>query len=73
MCASCGCLRGEDDHGESGHITLSQLHQAAVAAGIAVDEVVNNIRDTFELAAVLEGHQPPRKAPLLPMQANGLR
>lgn len=54
MCASCGCLRGDDDHGESGHITLAALERAAQLAGITPIEVVNNIRDTYELAAARE-------------------
>lgn len=54
MCASCGCLRGDDDHGESGHITLGAIERAAQLAGITTLEVVNNIRDTYELAAARE-------------------
>jgi hypothetical protein len=54
MCASCGCLRGDDDHGEPGHITLDALKRAALVAGITMGEVVNNIRDTYDLACGLE-------------------
>lgn len=54
MCASCGCLRPDDDHGDGANITLNELERAATAAGITVAEVVDNIRDTCEVAGRMD-------------------
>lgn len=43
MCASCGCNKPEDKHGDERHITMSQIKAAADAAGVPVDKVVANI------------------------------
>jgi hypothetical protein len=43
MCVSCGCGKYQDDHGDKRHITMKGLQDAAAAAGIAVDEVAENI------------------------------
>lgn len=43
MCVSCGCGKPNDDHGDSRHITMSQIEAAAGAAGISVDDVAENI------------------------------
>lgn len=44
MCASCGCNMFEDDHGDNRHITIQDLQAAAEAAGITVQEVVDNLQ-----------------------------
>src|SRR5947209_9025753 len=43
MCISCGCGKANDDHGDSRNITLSDLNQAAQAAGTTRDRVLQNI------------------------------
>jgi hypothetical protein len=43
MCTSCGCGKLNDDHGDSRHITLQDLDQAAQAAGTTRESVVQNI------------------------------
>ncbi len=50
MCASCGCGMLDEDHGDSRHITLSDLHAAAEAADITVQEVVENLEAAAEQA-----------------------
>ena len=45
MCVSCGCGSPEDKHGDERNITLSELQQAAEAAGVSLDEVVANISE----------------------------
>lgn len=45
MCVSCGCGTPEDKHGDDRNITLSQLNAAAEAAGITLEEVVENIEE----------------------------
>ena len=51
MCVSCGCGTPEDKHGDDRNITLSQLNAAAEAAGITVEEVVENIEEGATSAA----------------------
>lgn len=48
MCASCGCNLYEDDHGDRRHITIQDLQAAAEAAGIRVQEVVDNLESAVE-------------------------
>jgi predicted DNA-binding ribbon-helix-helix protein len=43
MCVSCGCDEIHDDHGDSRHLTIEDLEQAAEAANLTVDQVVQNI------------------------------
>lgn len=45
MCASCGCGKPNDQHGDSRHITMGQIQQAAAAAKISPQEVGKNISD----------------------------
>lgn len=44
MCTSCGCGIPDDDRGDERNITLEDLEDAADAAGITVEEVVDNIQ-----------------------------
>jgi hypothetical protein len=43
MCASCGCGKLNDDHGDKRHITMEDIENAAEAADLSVGEVVENI------------------------------
>jgi hypothetical protein len=45
MCASCGCGKPDDQHGDSSHITKQQIDQAAQAAGISAQQAAANIQD----------------------------
>jgi hypothetical protein len=45
MCASCGCGKFQDDHGDDRHITLRDLEEAAEASDITVQEVMENLRE----------------------------
>lgn len=48
MCLSCGCNIPWDNHGGySGHITLQNILDAAKAAGVDPDDVVNNIENGY--------------------------
>ena len=38
----------EDDHGDSRHLTIQDLQAAAEAAGISVQEVVENLQAAAE-------------------------
>jgi len=46
MCASCGCGMANEDHGDDRHITRNDLEQAAEAANISGQEVVENLQET---------------------------
>ena len=48
MCLSCGCGEPEADHGDSRHITMSQLKAAAQAAEIDAAEAAINIVETVK-------------------------
>jgi len=50
MCMSCGCKQPNEDHGDKRHITMSDLEAAAQANETQVDDVVQNIYDTFQEA-----------------------
>ena len=43
MCVSCGCGEANERHGDERHITQDDLQQAAVAAEISLEEVIQNI------------------------------
>jgi hypothetical protein len=47
MCLDCGCGKPNDDHGDSRHITLNQINQAAEASGVSPQEAVDNISKGF--------------------------
>lgn len=51
MCCSCGCGIAEDDHGNPANITLSDLADAGVAAGIAPGQAAANIAATLRALA----------------------
>lgn len=48
MCASCGCGKPDDQHGDNRHITLQAVKDAAAAADISPDEVVKNLGDSLK-------------------------
>jgi hypothetical protein len=50
MCLDCGCGKPNDDHGDSRHITMNQVEDAAKASEISVDEAVKNINEGMQMA-----------------------
>lgn len=46
MCASCGCGKPNDNHGDNRHITMDQIQQAAAAAKISPQEAAKNMMDS---------------------------
>jgi hypothetical protein len=48
MCMTCGCGEPEADHGDSRHITYSELKAAAEAAEISVEEATRNVQETLK-------------------------
>lgn len=51
MCMSCGCGKPDDQMGDERNITRDDLQAAAEAAGISMQDVVNNIATTAAKAA----------------------
>jgi hypothetical protein len=47
MCLTCGCGEPNDDHGDSRHITMDDLTNAADAAEISVEEAAGNLQQTY--------------------------
>jgi hypothetical protein len=50
MCLDCGCGKPNDDHGDSRHITMDQVEDAAKASEISVDDAVKNINEGMKMA-----------------------
>ena len=44
MCVSCGCGEIHNNHGDPRHLTLEDLEQAAEAANLTVEQVVQHIQ-----------------------------
>jgi hypothetical protein len=44
MCISCGCGEIHDDHGDPRHLTIEDLEQAAQAARLTINQVMDNIQ-----------------------------
>jgi hypothetical protein len=44
MCVSCGCGESHNNHGDPRHLTFEDLELAADAAGVSVEQVVQNIQ-----------------------------
>jgi hypothetical protein len=55
MCLDCGCGKPNDDHGDSRHITMNQVEEAAKASEISVDEAVKNINEGMQMAKTSGG------------------
>jgi hypothetical protein len=50
MCLDCGCGEPNEDHGDSRHITMNQVEEAAKASEISLDEAVKNITEGMRMA-----------------------
>jgi hypothetical protein len=63
MCASCGCGKANDQHGDQRHITLDDIDRAAQAAGINRQQAAQNIMDCCrqEGASSQQGQQQERQ------------
>ena len=51
MCMSCGCGQPHESHGNPANITRQDLENAARAANTSTDQVVENIRRTYQQQA----------------------
>ena len=55
MCASCGCGEPNEQHGDSRHITLDQIQQAATAAEMSPLQVAQNMMDSVKQSGAAMG------------------
>jgi hypothetical protein len=51
VCCSCGCSTFASDHGDSRHITLTDLQSAATAGDLKLSKVAKNISDAVNAQA----------------------
>jgi|HubBroStandDraft_6_1064221.scaffolds.fasta_scaffold03839_2 hypothetical protein len=51
MCLTCGCGRSDDAHGDSRHITLTDLRSAAEAANLSVLDAATNLTKAISLVS----------------------
>jgi hypothetical protein len=58
VCVSCGCGEIHDNHGNSRHLTREGILRAADAAGLSVEQVVQNIQTSMRRA---ESHPAPAR------------
>jgi hypothetical protein len=50
MCLDCGCGEPNERHGDDRHITMDDVHAAAQASEISVDEAARNITEGLRTA-----------------------
>lgn len=48
MCASCGCGKPSEQHGDSANITSEQIDAAASAAGISREQAAENMLSSVQ-------------------------
>jgi hypothetical protein len=61
MCLDCGCGELENDHGDSRHITITDLQHAAGASGVSLARAAANILQT--VTGTLEDNEPDTEGP----------
>jgi hypothetical protein len=50
MCLTCGCLLPHDDHGKPDYLTIEGLEKSAKVDQLTLDEAINNLVKTVEVA-----------------------
>lgn len=56
MCLTCGCLLPHEDHGKAGYLTIEDLEKSAKIDGYALDQAVQNLVKTVEVATTEAEH-----------------
>ena len=56
MCLTCGCMLPHDDHGKADYLTIEDLEKSAVLDGLSLDQAVQNLIETVEVAKQERGH-----------------
>ncbi len=50
MCLTCGCMLPHEDHGNADYLTIEDLEKSAKIDGIDLDEAVERLAKTVEVA-----------------------
>lgn len=50
MCLTCGCMLPHEDHGKADYLTIEDLEKSAQLDGISLDEAVDRLAKTVEVA-----------------------
>lgn len=57
MCLTCGCLLPHEDHGKADYLTIEDLEASAKIDGISLDEAVDRLIKTVEVAKNEPDHE----------------
>ena len=57
MCLTCGCMKPHDNHGNLDYLTIEDLEKSAKADNMSLDEAVQNLVKTVEVAKKETEHQ----------------
>jgi len=57
MCLTCGCLLPHEDHGKTGYLTIEDLERSAEIDGYILDQALQNLVATVQVARAEEGHE----------------
>ncbi len=57
MCLTCGCMQPHDNHGNPDYLTIEDLEKSARADNMRLDEAVQNLVKTVEVAKKETGHR----------------
>lgn len=50
MCLTCGCMLPHEDHGNADYLTIEDLEKSAKIDGTDLDEAVERLAKTVEVA-----------------------
>jgi hypothetical protein len=50
VCLTCGCMLPHEDHGKADYLTIEDLEKSAKLDGIDLDEAVDRLVKTVEVA-----------------------
>jgi len=57
MCLTCGCLLPHEDHGKTAYLTIEDLEKSAEIDGYSLEQALQNLIDTVEVARNEADHQ----------------
>ena len=57
MCLTCGCMLPHDDHGNPDYLTIEHLEKSAKADNMSLDEAIDNLVKTVEVAKQETEHE----------------
>ncbi|HET7846002.1 MAG TPA: hypothetical protein VFL72_00800 [Acidimicrobiia bacterium] len=57
MCLTCGCLLPHEDHGKPDYLLIEDLEKSAEIDGYSLEQALQNLIDTVEVARQEEGHE----------------